>query len=126
MKNQLLIIIIDRLIFLGAAVLKQTEKELQKCQQEIDEYKIKVEETYNLLKKKNEDEKSMTTTLKVLQKKLEKLQKQNNEVSKKNYFSPLVICSYSSSDDYTETQWKNNRISFNRMPRRIVENFNLN
>lgn len=104
MKNQLLIIIIDRLIFLGAAVLKQTEKELQKCQQEIDEYKIKVEETYNLLKKKNEDEKSMTTTLKVLQKKLEKLQKQNNEVSKKNYFSPLVICSYSSSDDYTETQ----------------------
>jgi len=35
----------------------------------------------NLLKKKNEDEKSMSTTLQIFQKKIEKLQKQNDEVS---------------------------------------------
>lgn len=63
------------------AVLKQTEKELQKCQQEIDEFETKVEELSNLLKKKNEDEKSMSVTLSVFQKKIEKLQKQNDEVS---------------------------------------------
>ncbi|XP_026820655.1 cilia- and flagella-associated protein 58-like [Rhopalosiphum maidis] len=63
-------------------VLKQTEKELQKCQQEIDEYETRVEEMSNLLKKKNEDEKSMIMTLKLLQKKIEKLQKQNDEGNK--------------------------------------------
>ncbi|VVC44830.1 Hypothetical protein CINCED_3A000974 [Cinara cedri] len=63
------------------AVLKQTEKELQKCQQEIDKYETKVEETSNLLKKKNEDKKSMITTFKILQKKIEKLQKQNHEAN---------------------------------------------
>lgn len=62
------------------AVLKQTEKELQKRQQEIDEYETKMEGMLNVLKKKNADEKSMTTTLKLLQKKIEKLQKQNDEV----------------------------------------------
>lgn len=62
-------------------MLRRTEKELQKCQQEIDEFETKVEEMSNLLKKKNEDEKSMTATLKILQKKIEKLQKQNDEVS---------------------------------------------
>lgn len=36
----------------------------------------------NLLKKKNEDEKSMTITLKTCQKKIEKLLKQNDEVRK--------------------------------------------
>ncbi|XP_029345225.1 cilia- and flagella-associated protein 58-like [Acyrthosiphon pisum] len=63
-------------------VLKQTEKELQKCQQEIDEYETRVEGMSNLLKKKNEDEKSMIMTLKLLQKKIEKLQKQNDEGNK--------------------------------------------
>ncbi|XP_027854297.2 cilia- and flagella-associated protein 58-like isoform X2 [Aphis gossypii] len=63
-------------------VLKQTEKELQKRQQEIDEYETKVEEMSNLLKKKNEDEKSMIMTLKLLQKNIEKLQKQNDEGNK--------------------------------------------
>lgn len=62
--------------------LKQTEKELQKCQQEIDEFESKVEDMSNLLKKKNEDEKSMAITLKVLQKKIQNLQKHNDEVSK--------------------------------------------
>lgn len=64
------------------AVLKQTEKELQKCQQEIDEFENKVEEMSNLLKKKNEDEKSTNITLKIYQKKMEKLLKQNDEVRK--------------------------------------------
>lgn len=41
----------------------------------------------NLLKKKNEDEKSMTVMLKTLQKKIEKLQKYNDEVSKIFFFS---------------------------------------
>ncbi|XP_022182127.1 cilia- and flagella-associated protein 58-like [Myzus persicae] len=63
-------------------VLKQTEKELQKCQQEIDEYETRVEGMSNVLKKKNEDEKSMIMTLKLLQKKIEKLQKQNDEGNK--------------------------------------------
>ncbi|XP_025417535.1 cilia- and flagella-associated protein 58-like [Sipha flava] len=62
--------------------LKQTEKELQRCQQEIDEFETKVEEMSNLLKKKNEDEKSITTTLKTLKKKIEILQKQNDEANK--------------------------------------------
>ncbi|KAL5233330.1 hypothetical protein ACI65C_000740 [Semiaphis heraclei] len=62
--------------------LKQTEKELQKRQQEIDEYETRVDEMSNLLKKKNEDEKSMIMTLKLLQKKIEKLQKQNEEGNK--------------------------------------------
>ncbi|XP_025192871.1 cilia- and flagella-associated protein 58-like [Melanaphis sacchari] len=63
-------------------VLKQTEKELQKREQEINEYETRMEETSNLLKKKNEDEKSMIMTLKLLQKKIEKLQKQNDEGNK--------------------------------------------
>jgi len=67
-------------------VLKQTEKELQKCQQEIDEYETRVEGMSNLLKKKNEDEKSMIMTLKLLQKKIEKLQKQNDEVGEMSFF----------------------------------------
>lgn len=44
----------------------------------------------NLLKKKNEDEKSMIMTLKLLQKKIEKLQKQNDEVSKMVFFLLFV------------------------------------
>lgn len=66
-------------------VLKQTEKELQKCQQEMDEFENKVEEMSNLLKKKNEDEKSMVITLKTYQKKIEKLLKQNDEVRKTDF-----------------------------------------
>lgn len=62
-------------------MLKQTEKELQKCQQEIDEFETKVEGMSNLLKKKNEDEKSANATLKIMQKKMEKLRKKNDEVS---------------------------------------------
>jgi len=45
-----------------------------------------MEEMSNLLKKKNEDEKSMIMTLKLLQKKIEKLQKQNDEVSEMVFF----------------------------------------
>ncbi|KAF0771613.1 cilia- and flagella-associated protein 58-like [Aphis craccivora] len=70
-------------------VLKQTEKELQKRQQEIDEYETKVEEMSNLLKKKNEDEKSMIMTLKLLQKNIEKLQKQNDEVDKNKLINQI-------------------------------------
>lgn len=45
----------------------------------------------NLLKKKNEDEKSMIMTLKLLQKNIEKLQKQNDEVGKIFYFFFLFL-----------------------------------
>jgi len=45
-----------------------------------------VEGMSNLLKKKNEDEKSMIMTLKLLQKKIEKLQKQNDEVGEMGFF----------------------------------------
>jgi len=68
------------------AVLKKTEKELQKRQQEIDEYETRVERMSNVLKKKNEDEKSMIMTLKLLQKKVENLQKQNDEVGEIGFF----------------------------------------
>jgi len=67
--------------FFFHAVLKQTEKELQKCQQEIDEFETRVEEMSNSLRKKNDDEKSTAAALRALQKKVEKLQKQNDEVS---------------------------------------------
>jgi len=40
----------------------------------------------NLLNKKNENEKSMSATLKIFQKKIEKLLKQNDEVSKISLF----------------------------------------
>jgi hypothetical protein len=45
----------------------------------------------NLLKKKNEDEKSITTTLKTLKKKIEILQKQNDEVREKGFNPVLYI-----------------------------------
>lgn len=67
-------------------MLKQSEKEIQKYQQEIDELETKIEDMSNSLKKKNEEEKSMNVTLNISRKKLEKLQKQNDEVSQNCVF----------------------------------------
>ncbi|XP_050424548.1 cilia- and flagella-associated protein 58-like [Adelges cooleyi] len=61
--------------------LKQTEKELQKCQQEIDEFENKIQEMTTTLIKKNDNEKSTCTTLRALQMKVEKLHKQNNQAN---------------------------------------------
>lgn len=74
-------VVIERRVWSSRAVLKQTEKELQKCQQEIDEFETKVDGMSSALKKKHEDEKSTNATLKTLQKKMAKLQKKNDEVS---------------------------------------------
>lgn len=82
--------------FFFHAVLKQTEKELQKCQQEIDEYETRVEEMSNSLRKKNDDEKSTAAALKASQKKVEKLQKQNDEVS-----VIKIVCIFWPSDGRT-------------------------